>query len=45
MDESFLQQISEMPTKNLVQAKEFTKKLEEGINKYRNRALTTVQVI
>ena len=34
-----------MPTKNLVQAKEFTKKLEEGINKYRNRALTTVQVI
>ncbi|WP_419596247.1 type I restriction endonuclease subunit R, partial [Thiolapillus sp.] len=66
LDESFLQQISEMPTKNLaaellqrliedevkarsrknvVQAKEFTKKLEEAINKYRNRALTTVQVI
>ncbi|WP_419635023.1 type I restriction endonuclease subunit R, partial [Thiolapillus sp.] len=66
LDESFLQQISEMATKNLaaellqrliedevkarsrknvVQAKEFTKKLEEAINKYRNRALTTVQVI
>ncbi|WP_419627882.1 type I restriction endonuclease subunit R, partial [Thiolapillus sp.] len=66
LDETFLQQISEMPTKNLaaellqrliedevkarsrknvVQAKEFTKKLEEAINKYRNRALTTVQVI
>ena len=66
LDETFLQQISEMPTKNLaaellqrliedevkarsrknvVQAKEFTRKLEEAINKYRNRGLTTAQVI
>ncbi|MCG7882593.1 MAG: type I restriction endonuclease subunit R [Candidatus Thiodiazotropha endolucinida] len=66
LDESFLKQISEMPTKNLaaellqrliedevkarsrrnvVQAKEFTDKLEEAINKYRNRGLTTAQVI
>ncbi|MFC1379669.1 MAG: DUF3387 domain-containing protein, partial [gamma proteobacterium symbiont of Clathrolucina costata] len=66
LDESFLKQISEMPTKNLaaellqrliedevkarsrrnvVQAKEFTDKLEEAIHKYRNRGLTTAQVI
>ncbi|MBT7207062.1 MAG: type I restriction endonuclease subunit R [Gammaproteobacteria bacterium] len=66
LDESFLAQISEMPTKNLaaellqrliedevksrskrnvVQAKEFTEKLQEAINKYRNRGLTTAQII
>ena len=66
LDESFLAQISEMPTKNLaaellqrliedevksrskrnvVQAKEFTEKLQEAIHKYRNRGLTTAQVI
>lgn len=66
LDENFLKQISEMPTKNLAaellqrliedeiksrsrknvqQAKEFTSKLEEAINKYRNRGLTTAQII
>ncbi|MCB5266192.1 MAG: type I restriction endonuclease subunit R [Candidatus Cloacimonetes bacterium] len=66
LDENFLKQISELPTKNLAaelmqrliedeirargrknvqQAKEFTSKLEEAINKYRNRGLTTAQVI
>jgi len=66
LDESFLDQISEMPTKNLAaellqrliddvvksrsqknasQKKEFTDKLEQAINKYRNRSITTAQVI
>lgn len=66
LDESFLEKIREMPTKNLaaellsrlvadqvkersqknaIQGKEFTKKLEEAINKYQNRGLTTVEVM
>lgn len=66
LDEHFLAQIREMPTKNLaaellsrlvgdqikaraqknaIQGKEFTQKLEEAINKYQNRGLTTVQVM
>lgn len=66
LDETFLQQVKEMKTKNLAaellarlvgdqvkargqknktQGKEFTKKLEEAINKYQNRGLTTVQVM
>jgi type I restriction enzyme R subunit len=66
LDDDFLKQIQDMPTKNLaaellqrliadqvkargqknaIQAKEFTSKLEEAINKYRNRGITTAQVI
>ncbi|HEX5353670.1 MAG TPA: type I restriction endonuclease subunit R [Rhodanobacteraceae bacterium] len=66
LDEHFLKQIREMPTRNLaaellerlladqiksrgrknaIQGKEFTQKLEEAIAKYRNRGLTTAQVI
>lgn len=66
LDESFLEKIREMPTKNLatellsrlvadqvkaraqtnaIQGKEFTKQLEEAINKYQNRGLTTVEVM
>ena len=66
LDERFLAQIREMPTRNLaaellerliadqvkargqrnaLQGKEFTARLEEAINRYQNRALTTVEVI
>lgn len=66
LDEQFLAQIREMPTKNLaaellerlladqirsrgqknaLQGKEFATRLEEAINRYQNRGLTTVEVI
>lgn len=66
LDEQFLAQIREMPTKNLaaellerlladqirsrgqknaLQGKEFAERLEEAVNRYRNRGLTTVEVI
>lgn len=66
LDETFLAQIQQLPTKNLaaellerliadqvkarsaknvMQAKQFTQKLEEAIAKYQNRALTTIEVI
>lgn len=66
LDEDFLEQIRQMPTKNLAaellerlvadqvkargqknatQAKQFTQKLEEAINRYQIRGLTTLEVI
>lgn len=66
LDEDFLEQIRQMPTKNLAaellerlvadqvkargqknatQAKQFTQKLEEAINRYQTRGLTTLEVI
>lgn len=66
LDEHFLAQIRQMPTKNLaaellerlvadqvkargqknaVQAKLFTQRLEEAINRYQTRGLTTLEVI
>lgn len=66
LDEEFLSQIQQMPTKNLAaellerlvadqvkargqknatQAKLFTKRLEEAINRYQTRGLTTLEVI
>ena len=66
LDEDFLAQIRQMPTKNLAaellerlvadqvkargqknatQAKLFTKRLEEAINRYQTRGLTTLEVI
>lgn len=38
-------QVKARGQKNAIQAKEFTKKLEEAIAKYQNRGLTTVEVI
>ena len=38
-------QIKARGQKNAIQGKEFTKKLEEAINKYQNRGLTTVEVM
>jgi len=38
-------QIRARGAKNAMQGKAFTERLEEAINKYRNRALTTVEVI
>lgn len=38
-------QIKARAQKNAIQGKEFTQKLEEAINKYQNRGLTTVQVM
>lgn len=38
-------QVKARGQKNAIQGKEFTKKLEEAIAKYQNRALTTVEVI
>lgn len=37
--------IKDRSTKNAMQGKVFTKKLEEAINKYQNRGLTTVEVM
>lgn len=38
-------QVKARGQKNAIQGKEFTAKLEEAINKYQNRALTTVEVM
>lgn len=38
-------QVKARGAKNSTQGKEFTKKLEEAINKYQNRGLTTIQVM
>lgn len=66
LDDEFLEQVRQMPTKNLAaellerliagqvkargqknaaQAKQFTQKLEEAINRYQTRGLTTIEVI
>lgn len=38
-------QVKSRAQKNAIQGKEFTQKLEEAINKYQSRAITTVEVI